>query len=363
MSHAPAHTVVKPLGEATPVVSVIVPAYKVRSTLRQAVDSLLRQTFGNLEVLVIDDASPDRCTEVLSDIRDERLGIFRLERNAGLAGARNAGLALSRAPFVALLDGDDVSEPIRIERQLAAFDGRPDLGLVGCLVNRIDVEGRIVGRGVDVWDLEDEALKPLMLFTNPFPAVYMLRRSAIPEGGFRAMYAEDYALAADVARHHAVAMVREALVDYRVSPGGIMQTKLEQVARDALVTQRRLLQDLGMSLDGYDPSLMAALMHFGRQPSGALSFERMLALRQWMQDIEQANARSGRYPPDALARAMARAWELVLLHATKLEGMRFGRRYAVELLLYRASLGRRSVRARALLHGLLNTVRRPQAAT
>jgi len=361
---APLHTVVKPLAEAAPAVSVIVPAYKVRTTLREAVDSLLRQTFRNLEVVVIDDASPDHCTEVLAGIHDPRLGIFRLQRNVGLAGARNAALALSRAPFVALLDGDDVSAPTRIARQLAAFEGRPDLGLVSCLVNRIDLQGRLVTRGVDVWGLEDEALKPLMLFTNPFPAsAFMLRRSAIPEGGFRPIYAEDYAMAADVTRHHAVALVREALVDYRVSPGGIMRTKLDQVSHDALLTQRRLLQDVGMGAKRYDPSLMAALMHFGVQPSGALSFERMLALRQWMQDIEQANARSGRYPPDALARAMARAWALVLLHATKLEGMRFGRRYAVELLLYRASLGRRSVRARALSHGLLNTFRRPRAAT
>jgi glycosyltransferase involved in cell wall biosynthesis len=354
---------VRPSGHHAPRVSVIVPLHNLRQHVREAVISLLAQTWHDLEVVVIDDASSDGSLDVLQDIQDPRLALFRLPVNAGLSGARNAGIAVSRGEFIALLDADDVSLPGRIEAQLRVLLARPEVGLVGCLVNRIDLEGRVTARGADVWGLEDEALKPLMLFTNPFPAVYMLRRSAIPAGGFRAMYAEDYALAADVARHHGVALVREALVNYRVSPGGIMQTKLDQVARDALVTQSRLLQDLGMSPEGYDPSLMAALMHFGRQPSGALSFERMLALRQWMQDIEQANARSGHYPPDALARAMARAWELVLLHATKLEGMRFGRRYAVELLMYRASLGRRSVRARALLHGLLNTVRRPQAAT
>jgi hypothetical protein len=345
-------------------VSVIVPAYKVRTTLREAVDSLLRQTFHNLEVVVIDDASPDNSTAVLLDIDDSRLGIFRLRHNVGLSGARNAGLALSRAPFVALLDADDVSKPTRIARQLKAFEGRPGLGLVGCLVNRIDVQGRRVERGVDAWRLDDEALTAFMLFNNPFPAVtQMLRRSAIPEGGFRPIYAEDYAMAADVARHHSVAVVRAALVDYRESPGGIMGTRLDQVCHDALVTQRLLMQDVGMEAERYDPSLMAALIHFGTQPQGALSFERMLALRQWMQDVEHANRRSGRYPPDALACAAARAWDRVLLHATKLEGMRLGRRYAVDLLSYRASRGRPSVRARAPVHALLNTFRRPLAAT
>jgi hypothetical protein len=87
----------------------------------------------------------------------------------------------------------------------------------------------------------------------------------------------------------------------------------------------------------------------------------MLALRQWMRDVEDANRRSGRYEPDALARAVAQMWELVLLRATKLEGMRFGRRYAMELLSFRIMLGTWGIRTRALAHCLLNTVR-PRAA-
>lgn len=361
---APSYKTVKPLASGTPTVSVIVPAYKVRDTLREAVESLLGQTFRDLEVMVIDDASPDHCAEALDGLDDPRLGIFRLQRNRGLSGARNAGLSLSRAPFVALLDGDDVSAPNRIARQLAAFEGRPDLGLVGCLFNRIDHDGRVVVRAIDDWGLEDEALKPLLLFSNPFPAaVFMMRRSAIPECGFRAIYAEDYAMAADVARHRDVAMVREALVDYRLSPGGIMHTKFDQVSDDALLTQRRLLDDVGLGEDCLDPSLMKALMQFGAQTAGALSFERMLALRQFMHDVELANERSGRYPRRALSRAMARTWELVLLQATKVEGMRFGRRYALTLLLYRASEGRLRVRLRTLVHSLVNTLRVSRVAT
>ena len=357
----PPHTVVKPLAEHAPAVSIVVPAYMVRATLREAVDSLLNQTFGDLEVLVIDDASPDRCTDVLADIGDPRLGIFRLEDNVGPGPARNAGLALSRAPFVALLDGDDISKPNRIARQLAAFEGRPNLGLVGCLVNHVDTEGRLVARDNGDWRLNGEELRSLMLFTNPFAASYMMRRSAMPPCGFRPSYAEDYTMAADVARHHAVDLVHEALVDYRLSPRGIMHTKLDEVSRDAVLTQRLLLEEVGMPAHDCDVSLMSTLMQFGTEPKGALGFERMLALRQWMRDVEDANRRSGRYEPDALARAVAQMWELVLLRATKLEGMRFGRRYAMELLSFRIMLGTWGIRTRALAHCLLNTVR-PRAA-
>lgn len=354
---------VRPATSPAPSVSVLVPAYNARPYLREAVESLLAQTWRDLEVLVIDDASTDGTLQVLDDLRDPRLTLLCMTQNGGPSRARNAGLANARGEFIALLDSDDVSLPQRIEKQAQLLRDRPEVGLVGGLVNTIDRRGGLVRHGTDAWCLHDEVLRPLLLFTNPIPVAFMVRRSAVPPHGFRPIYAEDYAFIADVAEHHELALIREPLVNYRLSPGGIMRTRLDEVARDALTTQRRLLDALGMPPEPYDPALMAALLHFGCQPSGALSFERMLALRQWMQDIEQANARSGHYPPDALARAMARAWELVLLHATKLEGMRFGRRYAVELLLYRASLGRRSIRARALLHGLLNTVRRPQAAT
>ncbi|MEW6706229.1 MAG: glycosyltransferase family 2 protein [Pseudomonadota bacterium] len=359
---APAeHTLIKPAACPTPRVSVIVPAYRVRATLREAVASLLLQTWRDLEVLVIDDASPEHCTEVLSDIDDARLAVLRLHRNLGLSGARNAGLAAARGEFIALLDGDDISLPHRIERQLARFAGQPRLGLVGCLVNRIDAQGRLVARASDAWRLPDAALKPLLLFTNPFPAVYMLRRSAIPPTGFRPMYAEDYAMAVDVAEHHEVALVHEPLVNYRVSPGGIMRTKLDQVARDALLTQRRLLAALGMPPEQYDPALMAALMHFGRQPPGALAFDRLLALRDWMRALRAANARTRRYPDDALAQACARIWELVLLHATKQERLAFGPRYLMQLWSFSVGQGRGSIRAKALAHGLMNVFRRTPA--
>jgi len=356
------HSVVRSVKCAVPRVSVIVPAFNVRATLREAVQSLLQQTWRDLEVLVVDDASPDASHEALADVDDPRLGIVRLHQNAGPSAARNTGLALARGEFLALLDGDDVSAPHRIERQLRPFLARPGLGLVGCLVNRMDLQGRPIAQGTDAWSVPDSALKPLLLFTNPFPATYMIRRSALPAHGLRLMYAEDYALAVDVAQHHDVALLREALVNYRVSPGGIMHTRIALVSRDALLTQRRLLDDLGMPAEAYDASLMAALMHFGKQPPGALAFDRLLALRRWMEALEVANLRSRRYAPEDLALACARIWELVLVHATKQEGIAFSPRYLLQLWSFLASRGRGSIRAKALAHGMVNLFRRTPVA-
>jgi glycosyltransferase involved in cell wall biosynthesis len=352
------HDVVRPPAPATPRVSVIVPTYNTRAHVRAAVESLLRQTLVELEVIVIDDASSDGSTETLSDITDSRLRIVRHWRNQGLSGARNTGIALSRGQYVALLDADDVSLPLRCERQVALLDARPEVGLVGCWSNRIDLQGRLIAVGRDEWRVSDAALRPLMLFTNPFTAsTIMVRRSALPERGFLPIYAEDYALVADVARAAEVALVRETLVDYRITPGGIMQSKLERVAEDGLATQRSLLAEAGLDEAGYDFAQMRALLYFGRADPGAMTLEWLLGIRHWIERIHAANSRSGRYSPDALLEASARAWDVFVLHATRTQSLRPCRRYLTRVLPFLMDAAAAPLRARSLGHSVRNALR------
>jgi hypothetical protein len=352
--------VVRAAATPAPVVSVIVPAYNVRQHLREAVDSLLAQTWHDLEVLVIDDASTDGTLQVLEDLQDPRLTLLRLGANVGLSNVRNLGLARARGEFIALLDGDDVSLPQRIEKQLAVLRARPEVGLVSCLVNTISRTGQVVRTGTDTWrGLPDAALKPLMLFTNPVPVACMVRRSAVPAHGFRPIYAEDYAFTADVAVDHELALLREPLVNYRLSPNGIMASKLDRVAEGALDTQRRLLRGLGLPEQAIDPALLRTLAYFGRQPRGRLTLQWLLKLRAWFELVLSTNRSSRRYAQPMLESAAARVWDMVLLEATKLEGLVPGPRYVAQLWPYLLPRGRASMRLRSLAHATLNVARGP----
>jgi hypothetical protein len=351
------HEVLRSPAPPAPRVSAIVPTYNTRAHVRAAVDSLLGQSFEALEVIVIDDASSDGSTEALADLADPRLRIVRHRRNQGLSGARNTGLGLARGEYVALLDADDVALPRRFERQVALLDARPEVGLAGCWFNRIDVGGRRLVAGGDEWRLSDAALRPLMLYANPFTAsTIMLRRAALPAHGFLPIYAEDYALVADVARRAEVALVRETLVDYRITPGGIMQSKLDRVAVDGLATQRALLVEAGMDDASYDAAQMKTLMYFGRAQPADMTLDWLLGIRAWMGRIAAANARSGRYAPHALRQASARIWDILVLHATKLQRLRPGWRYATQVLPFLIDEADASLRMRALAHGVLNVL-------
>ena len=109
--------------------TVTIPAYNAEATLREAVESALGQTAGDLEVLVVDDGSRVPVADVLAEVSDERLRVVRFEHNRGLSAARNHALAEVRTPLLSQLDADDLWEPGYLEAVLPRFDD-PDVGLV-----------------------------------------------------------------------------------------------------------------------------------------------------------------------------------------------------------------------------------------
>lgn len=115
-----------------PLVSVIVPAYGVADLLGEALASLQAQRWPHWEAIVVDDGAPDDVAGAFAAFAgDPRFRLLKTD-NGGLATARNRGLAASRAPYIALLDGDDLFEPDYLERTVAALQADPGLGFVSC---------------------------------------------------------------------------------------------------------------------------------------------------------------------------------------------------------------------------------------
>src|SRR5438270_5801548 len=121
----------------TPRVSVGLPVHNGMRFLREALESVLRQTLGDFELLVVDDGSTDDTPEVLASVRDGRLRVLRQEHE-GLVAALNRGADEARAPYLARMDADDVSLPRRLERQIALLAADESVGIVGCGVETID---------------------------------------------------------------------------------------------------------------------------------------------------------------------------------------------------------------------------------
>jgi glycosyltransferase involved in cell wall biosynthesis len=228
-------------------VSVVLPVRDGERFLRDALESILRQTYSDLELVVVDDGSTDGTADVLAGFRDERLRVVRQEA-AGLVVALQRGVAEARAPLVARMDADDVSEPERLERQVELLERRPRVAMAATWVAVIDEDGRELRREV-LPDAHEDLARRLLL-RNPFQhGSVLMRREALEEvGGYRADYGanEDYDLWRRLALAWELACVPESLYRYRVHAGAVTQTDPERIAQ-----RERLRDELWRD---YDPS-------------------------------------------------------------------------------------------------------------
>ena len=145
-------------GDESPLVSAVIAAFNSEQFLVDAVESVLGQTWTNVECIVVDDGSTDRTADLVRDLsrRDERV-VLVSQTNQGVGRARNAGIARSRGLFVAFLDSDDVWLPNKIERQMNVFTEHPEISFVACgyAITNSTLRERVVVRP----DLDDPHLR------------------------------------------------------------------------------------------------------------------------------------------------------------------------------------------------------------
>lgn len=279
-----------------PCVSVLTAVHNGERHLRVALDGILAQTFGDFELIVVDDGSTDATASILCQYAedDERVLMLRNERNIGLTRSLNRGLAWARGEFVARHDSDDLSEPVRFERQARFLREHPDVGLCGSAYYVIDGDGTRVD--LHRQPADDTAIRWQMLFRNAFcHTSVMLRRQLVLDatGGYdeSCRYSQDYELWARLLRVTRAANIDEPLVSYRVheasistacsreqsrSGASISAREIAAVAPDLAVTeaQAALLREwyyaFPKQLEGRDIDLARRLLRlvdvFERQP-------------------------------------------------------------------------------------------------
>lgn len=246
-----------------PRVCVLVAVYNGMPYVAEAIGSVLRQSFKDFELLVVDDASTDDTAAILEQFRrlDPRVRVLRMPANSGPALAANRGLAEVRAPLLARLDADDVCRPERLARQVEAFDRQADLVLLGSAFDYIDAAGRTVGEGKP--PLDDAALQAALMEGMPFchPSVMMRTDALRSLGGYRQVlnpYGLDYDLCLRMAELGKVGNLPQRLVGYRIHAGQITVTKMRPQLRSgqvyrALARQRRSGRAEDVSLAQADP--------------------------------------------------------------------------------------------------------------
>ncbi|HBA86070.1 MAG TPA: hypothetical protein DCZ95_18450 [Verrucomicrobia bacterium] len=226
------------------------PVYNGAEHVREAMDSVLRQTFDDFEFLIIDDASSDATPEILQQCGDPRIRVIRNKERLRLANALNLGLDEARGELVARMDADDRCQPRRLEKQVLHLEQNPSLGVCGSWIRKFGAENFVDNN----YPVGASRVKAFALFNTPFahPSV-MVRRSLLAKHGLRfdvSYYpTEDYELWSRALECFDGDNVPEVLLDYRVHGKSMTGADWNNMDQQAARINGTLLNRLGMNTD------------------------------------------------------------------------------------------------------------------
>lgn len=183
----------------SPLISVIIPCYNAEKFVENAVRSIIRQSYQNLEILVIDDCSIDKTSEILQSLEkeDQRIIYIRNEINLKLAKTLNKAISLSKGEYIARMDSDDISFPDRLEKQLIFLLQNPEIDIVGANIQHINEYGHILKyRSYMPTTHNDIMVKSAWKSVMNHPSILAKASFFIDLDGFNEYlpYAEDYEL-------------------------------------------------------------------------------------------------------------------------------------------------------------------------
>jgi glycosyltransferase involved in cell wall biosynthesis len=265
---------------APPLVSVILSVRNGAADLPRAIDTILAQTFADLELIAIDDGSTDGTAAVLDGVRDPRVRVVH-QKNMGLAAALNRGIVLARGRYIARQDHDDRAKPTRVEKQVAFLEANPDYALVG-------TRAEIWAGDRKTWRVHDHptdnaSLQFDLLFDNPFVhSSILMRKTALDMVGLYTTNPtrhppEDYELWSRIARRYKVANLAERLTIYREVPNSLSRERpVPYIERIVAISAENLAAALGAASPGRDHWDIAALnQRAGGRLSADPDIERM----------------------------------------------------------------------------------------
>ena len=277
-------------------VSVVVPVYNVEAYIAETIQSILNQTYSNFELLMVNDGSTDRSIEIIQTFDDPRITLIHQE-NQGVSTARNRGIAQAKGDYIALIEGDDIWTPEKLEKHIKHLENSPQIGLSFCRSAFIDLKGNPLG----IYQMPRlKNIEPHhILYRNPIGngSVPVIRRAALEaikhpstrnNGASMAYFDEslhhledvDCWLRISLSQEWQAEGIPEALTLYRVNLTGA-STKVDQ--------QIASLEKMLMKTATYAPELVAKWGSMARAYQLRFLSRRMVSLGQGKKAVQLAN--------------------------------------------------------------------------
>jgi glycosyltransferase involved in cell wall biosynthesis len=202
-------------------ISVVMPAYNAGKYIREAVNSVLTQTFSNFELIIINDGSTDNTQEIISSFTDSRITVINNEVNKGIASALNTGLLTAKTEYIARFDADDVCFPERLALQFDFLETHADYILTGADAEYMSESGEHLFHFKCIGHTNEQITKKINVYCPFIHSSVMYRKDAVLKAGGYSLYAhnfEDYFLWVRLQKYGKFYNLGQPLIKVRFNP-------------------------------------------------------------------------------------------------------------------------------------------------
>ncbi len=286
--------------------------YNGEEYLREAIDSILNQTFGDFEFLIIDDGSRDNSLEILKSFKDKRIRIIENKKNLGLIASLNKGLKLAKGKYIARMDADDIALPERFEKQFDFMEKNPEIGVCGTWI-------KLFGAKSEIWSpvTEHKDIFAGMLFESmAYHPTIFLRNDIV--SSLKESYDKDYKHVEDyeywvrlALRGVKFANLDEVLLFYRVHPNQIGKVHNKEQKENSKRIMGKFLKALGIK--DFENNIKFHVFLKNRAKLKKKDIEKVEA---WIETLIKANKKEKVFDDEALKKRLALKWFGVCYNST-----------------------------------------------
>lgn len=299
-----------------PKVTVLMPVYNGEEYLREAIDSILSQTFADFEFLIINDGSTDGSVEIIESYQDPRIRLFHNESNLNLRTTLNKGLKLARGEYIARMDCDDVSLPQRLAKQVKFMDLHPDIGICGSGVKLIGNK-LIKNKNGSVWKYPEDSstIRCKMIFESPLAHPTLIMRNNLLvkfKLNYRTTYAEDYDFLIRSSKHFSLANMAEILLFYRIHSDNISKLYKNEYLISSEKIRMEQLKALGLKPKKEEFALHSSLSRYSYSKTESY----MKQSNAWLCKLRGANMKRNIYPERVFSLVLGEKWRYVCYSAS-----------------------------------------------
>jgi glycosyltransferase involved in cell wall biosynthesis len=286
-------------------IAVLMPVYNAEKFLKEAIDSVLQQTYKNLSLVLVNDGSSDSSENIILSYSDPRIVYLKNEKNSGIVAALNKGLENIQCEYIARMDADDIAAPDRLQKQKDFMDKNPSVGVCGCFYKMFGTRNEVVKLYQN-----SEEIKAYLVFGSQLchPGV-MMRTALLKEKqlSYRAAHPhmEDYDLWYRMKDLTEFANIPEVLLEYRVSGENVTlrnaATKLERKMK----FYAELLSTMGITATDKQLLLHVSMVY----PQLVNAEFESRDYKDWLKTLINANDRARIFPAAAFKRELQKKWD------------------------------------------------------